>query len=30
VTYYLLVVLSWLRIVRDLRPVPERVLQEAR
>jgi len=30
ITYYLLVVLSWLGIVRDLRPVPEHVLKKNR
>ncbi len=30
VTYYVLVALSWLGIVRDLRPVPERVVAEGR
>ncbi|MEO5510952.1 MAG: acyl-CoA desaturase [Longimicrobiales bacterium] len=29
ITYYGLVVLSWLRIIRDLRPVPRRVLDAA-
>ena len=29
-TYYVLVVLSWLGIVWDLRPVPESVLEEGR
>jgi len=29
-TYYLLVVMSWLGIVRDLRPVPEGVLNKNR
>ena len=28
-TYYGLVLLSWLRVIRDLRPVPARVLQGA-
>lgn len=30
VTYYLLVALSWLGIVRDLRPVPQKILDEGR
>jgi stearoyl-CoA desaturase (delta-9 desaturase) len=30
VTYYLLVVMSWLGIVKDLRPVPEQVLNKNR
>jgi hypothetical protein len=29
VTYYGLLVLSWLRIARDLRPVPRRLLEAA-
>jgi stearoyl-CoA desaturase (delta-9 desaturase) len=29
ITYYGLVLLSWLRIIRDLRPVPQRLLQAA-
>jgi stearoyl-CoA desaturase (delta-9 desaturase) len=27
ITYYLLVLLSWLKIVRDLRPVPQKILE---
>ncbi|MET0987689.1 MAG: acyl-CoA desaturase [Steroidobacteraceae bacterium] len=30
ITYYVLTVLSWFRIVWDLRPVPERILEEGR
>jgi stearoyl-CoA desaturase (delta-9 desaturase) len=30
ITYYLLVVLSWVRLVWDLKPVPERVLKQGR
>jgi stearoyl-CoA desaturase (delta-9 desaturase) len=28
ITYYLLVLLSWLKIVKDLRPLPQQVLEE--
>ena len=28
ITYYLLVLMSWLKIVKDLRPVPQQVLEE--
>jgi stearoyl-CoA desaturase (delta-9 desaturase) len=30
ITYYLLVLMSWLRVVRDLRPVPQRYLDACR
>jgi stearoyl-CoA desaturase (delta-9 desaturase) len=30
ITYYLLVLMSWLKIVKDLRPVPQQVLEDCR